>query len=43
MAQRTATHMGAGLLSPGLMGLINQGCDGNIWLWYLHVVTPEVG
>jgi hypothetical protein len=34
--------MGAGLLSPGFMGLIDQGCDGNIWFWYLHGVTPEL-
>jgi hypothetical protein len=34
--------MGAGLLSPRLMGLINQAGDGNIWFWYLHGVTPDV-
>ena len=40
MASRTATHVGAGLLSPGLMGLINQLGDGNIRFRYLHGVSP---
>jgi hypothetical protein len=35
--------MGAGLLGSGLMGSVDQGCDGNIWFWYLHGVTPDVG
>jgi hypothetical protein len=30
--------MGAGLLSPGLMGCVDQAGDGNIWVWYLHGV-----
>jgi hypothetical protein len=42
MAQRTATHVSAWLLSPFLMGGINEGSYGNLWFWYLHGVTPEV-
>jgi hypothetical protein len=38
MAQRTATHVSAGLLSPGFMGLIDQAGDGNIWFRDFHGV-----
>jgi hypothetical protein len=33
----------AGLLSAFLMGSVDQGSYGNLWLWYLHGVTPDVG
>jgi hypothetical protein len=30
--------MGAGLLKALLMGGVNQGSYGNLWVWYLHGV-----
>jgi hypothetical protein len=34
--------MGAGLLSAFLMGSVDQGSYGNLWLWYFHVVVPKL-